>query len=94
MIGLAGNVTVNLHVLENRSSYSDLIILLIFFSLTVISFSVVDEAFYYLVEGEAVGVACERVGSCVQNTRQECQGLMLHPFEEWGQLSLYILIRH
>ena len=29
MMELAGNVTVNLCVLENRSSYSDLIILLI-----------------------------------------------------------------
>ena len=30
-------------------------------------FSVVDKAFRVLVEGEAVGAACEHVGACVQS---------------------------
>ena len=63
MTGLNGNVTVKLCVLENESSYSDLIILCIILQLNSDFFSVIDEAFYYLEEGEAVGVACEPVSA-------------------------------
>ena len=63
MIGLAGDVTVKLCVPENGSSYSDLIILCIILQLNSDFFSVIDKAFYYVVEGKAVGVACEPVGA-------------------------------
>ena len=46
------------------------------------------------MEGEAVGAACEHVGVCVCRARQESWGLMSHPFEEWEQLSVNILVGH
>ena len=58
------NVIVSICVLENWSSSSDMVILLIILSLNNLLFSGVDEISCDFVEGEAGVTACEHV--CVE----------------------------
>ena len=64
---LPRNVTVSLCVLENWSSSSDMVILLIILSLNNLLFSGVDEISCDLVEGEAGVTACEHL--CLEQDR-------------------------
>ena len=68
MMGLSGNAAVSLCVLENWSSYSDMVILLIILPQHGLLFSGVDEISCYLVEGKAGVTACEHV--CVEQYRR------------------------
>ena len=64
MMGLSGSVAVSLCVLENWSSYSYMVILLIILPLHGLPFSGVDEISCDLVEGKAGVRAYEHV--CVE----------------------------
>ena len=74
MMRLPRNVTVSLCVLENWSSSSDMVILLIILPINSLLFSGVDEISCDLVEGKAGVTACEHV--CVEQDR--CVGLQCH----------------
>ena len=67
MMELTGNVIVSLCVLENWSSSSDMVILLIILPINSLLFSGVDEISCDLVEGKAGVTACEHV--CVEQDR-------------------------
>lgn len=67
MMGLSGSVAVSLCVLENWSSYSYMVILLIILPLHGLLFSGVDEISCDLVEGKAGVRAYEHV--CVEQYR-------------------------
>ena len=78
MMRLPRNVTVSLCVLENWSSSSDMVILLIILSLNNLLFSGVDEISCDLVEGKAGITAYEHV--C--RTRQKFRASVSQPFEK------------
>ena len=61
MMRLPRNVTLSLCVLENWSSSSDMVILLIILPINSLLFSGVDESSYDLVGGKAGVKACEHV---------------------------------
>ena len=74
MMRLPRNVTLSLCVLENWSSSSDMVILLIILPIKSLLFSGVDESSYDLVGGKAGVKACEHV--CVEQDRR--LGLQCH----------------